>query len=175
MPLSHAMTNRKFELSFSEKAIKNNTITMVVFTVMIALLSLYVGIKSATGWFGLMLTITCLSIAACGIFYTRNLVRYSYLEITSDDTLRCCYRGRRKIEYPIKEIKFIEEATLKQAAERHATFPIVLNTKGEELYPSEGVLITFNRAWKKSIFPVYFNPSDIPGFIETLKQRIKVE
>lgn len=166
------MTNRKFELSFSEKAIKNNTITIVVFTVMIALLFCYAGINSAAGWFCLMLTIISLSIAAYGIIYTRILVKDSYLEITSDDTLRCCYRGRRTIEYPIKEIKFIEEATLKQAIKKHATFPIVLNTRGEELYPSEGVLITFNRAWKKSIFPVYFNPADITGFIDTLRQRI---
>ena len=145
---------------------------IVVYTVIIALAFCYAAINSPAGWCCLILTIICLSIAAYGIIYTRNLVKDSYLEITSDDTLRCCYRGRRNVEYPIKEIKFIEEATLKQAVKKHATFPIVLNTKGEELYPSEGVLITFNRAWKKSIFPVYFNPADIPGFIDTLKQRI---
>ena len=146
---------------------------IVLFTVIIAVLFCYAGINSPTGWFCLMLTIICLSVAAYGIFYTRNLVKDSYLEITSDDTLRCCYRGRRKIEYPIKEIKFIEEATLKQAEKKHATFPIVLNTKGEELYPSEGVLITFNRAWIKSVFPVYFNPRDIEGFILAIKQRME--
>ena len=105
--------------------------------------------------------------------YVRRLATGSYFEITSDGILRCKFKGRKELIYPINEIKAIEAASIKDVEKKYATFPIVLNTKGEELYPPEGVLITFNRAWIKSVFPVYFNPADREGFIYAIRQRIE--
>ncbi|MDE6551625.1 MAG: hypothetical protein K2K98_01485 [Muribaculaceae bacterium] len=104
----------------------------------------------------------------------RKLANGSYLEIISDGILKCVFNGRKEVRYPINEIRSIEESSLKDAERKYATFPMVLNTKGEELYPPEGVLITFNRAWIKSVFPVYFNPADIQGFMSTIRERMVV-
>lgn len=106
------------------------------------------------------------------VVYMNRLTRESHLEITDDGLLKCKYKGRATVSFPIKEIASIESASIDQASERYATFPVLLNNRGWELYPSEGVLITFNRRWIKSVFPVYFNPADIQGFISAVK-RVK--
>ena len=104
--------------------------------------------------------------------YVRRLANGSYFEITSDGILRCKFKGRKEIIYPINEIKAIEPATIKDVEKKYATFPIVLD-RWNELFPPEGVLITFNRAWIKSVRPVFFNPADIEGFISAIRKRIK--
>ena len=167
-----SVDNQKFELRFSEKAVRNNTITVILYTVIIVPL-IYVGAKSVGGWVNVTLMLILMLTALYSVCYVRRLVRGSYFEITSDSRLICIYNGRAKIEYPIKEIINIEEATLKQAERKYARFPVVLNTRGEELYPSNGVLITFNRSWIKSVFPVYFNPADVQGFMSAIKRRME--
>ena len=164
--------NQKFELSFSEKAVRINEITVILFVIPIILMFSYVSIKYGAGWIIFPLNLMLILTAIFGIYYVRRLVRESYFTITSDNRLICVYKGRTKIEYPVKEISKIEEGTFEQAIQKHAMFPVVLS-RGEELYPSKGVLITFNRAWIKSIFPVYFNPRDIEGFILAIKQRME--
>ena len=165
--------NQKFELSFSEKALRSNERMGILLVILPILLTCYVGIKDGAGWIIFAMNLTVLLTVIFGIYYVRRLVRESYFTITSDNRLICVYKGRAKIEYPIKEIIKIEEVTLKQAELKHARFPVILNSRGEELYPSNGVLITFNRAWIKSVFPVYFNPKDIEGFILAIKQRME--
>ena len=105
--------------------------------------------------------------------YVRRLATESYLEITSDGILKCVFKGRKEISYPIDEIRSIEESSFKDARKKHATVPIVINNIGDDLYSPEGVLITFNRALIKSVLPVYFNPADIEGFISAIRKRIK--
>ncbi|MBD5335456.1 MAG: hypothetical protein HDR96_08730 [Bacteroides sp.] len=167
-----SVDNQKFELRFSEKAVRNNTITVILYTVIIVPL-IYVGAKSVGGWVNVTLMLILMLTALYSVYCLRRLVKGSYFEITSDGRLVCIYNGRAKIEYPIKEIINIEEATLKQAERKYARFPVVLNTRGEELYPSNGVLITFNRSWIKSVFPVYFNPADVQGFMSAIKRRME--
>ena len=164
--------NQTFELNFSEKAFRNNQITATLYVVITVLSFSYVGIKHGAGWIMLTLNLMLILTVIYCIYYGRRLVRESYFKITSDNRLICVYKGRAKIEYPIKEIIKIEEVTLKQAELRHARFPVILNNRGEEVYPSNGVLITFNRAWIKSVIPIYFNPRDIEGFIHAIKQRM---
>ncbi|MDE5842682.1 MAG: hypothetical protein K2H35_02965 [Muribaculaceae bacterium] len=165
--------NQKFELNFSEKAVRSNERTVILLVILPILMSSYVGIKYGAGWIIFAMNLIVLLTAIFGIYYVRRLVRESYFTISSDNRLICVYKGRAKIEYPVKEISKIEEVTLEQVEQKHAKFPVVLNSKGEELYPSKGVLITFNRAWIKSVFPVYFNPRDIEGFILAIKQRME--
>ena len=164
--------NQKFELSFSEKAVRINEITVILFVIPIILMFSYVSIKHGAGWIIFPLNLMLILTAIFGIYYVRRLVRESYFTIT-ENRLICVYKGRTKIEYPIKEISKIEEVTLEQVKQKHAKYPLALNNKGYELFPPKGVLITFNRAWIKSIFPVYFNPRDIEGFILAIKQRME--
>ena len=165
--------NQKFEVGFSMKAVRNNTITVVIFSVVVALVYCYAGIKSGVIWIAVLPALLLLAIASYSIYFVRRLVNSSYIEITGDNKLKCIYGGRASREYPINEITNIEEATLKQAEKRHATFPVALNSRGMELYPENGVLITFNRSWIKSVFPVYFNPVDIQEFTTTINQRME--
>lgn len=166
-----SVDNQKFELRFSKKAVRNNTITVILYTVIIVPL-IYVGAKSVGGWVNVTLMLILMLTALYSVCYVRRLVRGSYFEITSDSRLICIYKGRTKIEYPINEIINIEEATLKQAKRKHAAFPVI-DSRGIELYPSRGVLISFNRRWIKSIFPVYFNPADVQGFMSAIKRRME--
>lgn len=98
----------------------------------------------------------------------------SYLEITADDNLNCIFKGRAPVSYPIREIQSIEEVTSEYASEKYATVPVLVNSRGWPTTPCKGVLITFNRAWYKSVFPVFFNPADIQDFISAVKDRMEV-
>ena len=163
--------NLKFKCSLSKKAIKRNALIPWLYLAPVLVFSGY--ICAATGsWmllFGLI-TFFCL-LSAFNVWYTGKLEE-GYLEITCDNELKCKYLGYPKVSFPIKEIKSIEAISLKEAEERHARYPVVLNNKGEDLYPENGVLITFNRSWIKSIFPLYFNPQDIEGFIAAMRERM---
>ena len=170
--------NLRFECAFSEKAMKNNAITMIVFIIiMIAVLS-YISWNAVNFRLSLLLIFSYILLSSLmsiiGMISLRRLAIGSYLEITSDGILKCVFNGRKEVRYPINEIRSIEGSSLKDAERKYATFPMVLNTKGEELYPAEGVLITFNRAWIKSVFPVYFNPADTQGFISAIRERMVV-
>ncbi|MDE7347627.1 MAG: hypothetical protein K2N48_12925 [Muribaculaceae bacterium] len=168
--------NLRFECAFSKKAMKNNALTIIVFTIIIMAILSYVSWNSVN--FKLSLWFTCIYIfvilitSIIGMFSVRRLAKGSYLEISSDGQLKCKFKGKKEVSYPINEIKTIEPATIKDVEKKYATFPIVLNIRGDELYPTEGVLITFNRSWIKSVFPVYFNPKDIEGFIYAIKSRM---
>lgn len=165
--------NLKFKCSFSKKAIKDNVITLSVFIVLTIVIIGY--ICNASGvWYSLIVLPFSVIPMAIGIAYLRRLVKESYLELTSDNILKCKYKGHREVCYPITEIKRIKAVTLKQAEKEFALFPVILNSKGEELYSENGVLITFNRSWIKSVFPIYFNPEDAEGFIAAIRQRIKL-
>ena len=164
--------NQKFELAFSEKAIRTNTLTIGIFSVIVVLAFGYACVKSKAGWVLYALELIPMLASIYSVYCLRRLVKGSYFEITSDGRLVCIYNGRVKIEYPIKEIINIEEATLKQAKRKHAAFPVI-DSRGIELYPSRGVLISFNRRWIKSVFPVYFNPADVQGFMSAIRQRME--
>lgn len=149
--------NLKFDCSFSKKALKNNIITMWIFIAPVIVICCYLYIVSGV-WFGLIILPIPIAAIAFGMVYLIRLAEESYLEITLDNILKCKYRGHHVVSFPIKEIKTIKEVTLKQAEEEFSRFPIILNTKGENYYSEKGVLITFNRSWIKSVFPVYFQP-----------------
>lgn len=161
----------KFECSFSKKAIKDNVVTMSIFIIPAIVIGCYFCMASGV-WYGLIILLIPIAVIAFGMVYLRSLAEESYLEITPDHILKCKYKGHCVVSYPIKEIKTIKEATIKQAEEEFARFPVVLNTKGKEYYSERGVLITFSRSWLKSVFPVYFNPEDVEGFIAVIRQRM---
>lgn len=167
----------KFECAFSEKAMKNNSQFLTIYVASISIILCYVlwssGITTLNLWFTFSFIAFMILIAVFSMTYVRRLAKGSYLEITSDGQLKCKFVGRKEECYPINEIKSIEPATIEEAQKKHATRPIGLNSKGDDYYPPTGVLITFNRAWIKSVFPVYFNPADIEGFISAIKKRIK--
>lgn len=160
--------NIRFECAFSQSAIRNNTIVLVVISIPFILFLAYFGSKLG-GWIGIFIVALVMGLLGYGLAYMNRLNHESYLEITRDGLIKCVYMGRPTVSFPIKEITSIESASIEQANERYATLPVLLNSRGWELYPSEGVLITFNRRWIKSVFPVYFNPADIQGFISAVK------
>lgn len=159
----------RFKCAFSEKAIKYNTIEMLIVVVPTIIVISYLFITTGL-WAGFILVFFLLAVTTYSMWYISRLTKESYLEITDDGRLECTYKGRVKISYPISEIESIEEASLEQAEKKYAKFPVTLNTRGRELYPERGVLVTFNRSWIKSVFPVYFNPVDINGFVSAIKQ-----
>lgn len=166
--------NLRFKCAFSTKGITTNLRICIAFLVFVSLGIGYVCFKVGGVWIGIaVILLLIITLALCWRSLNR-LTDESYLEITADGLLKCTYSGRAAVSYPIKEITAIEESTLEQAGQRYATFPVVLNTRGSELYPSAGVLITFNRAYLKSVFPIYFNPADIQGFISALRRTITI-
>lgn len=170
--------NMRFECAFSKKAIKSNAVTLIVYTIVMTVILGYISWNANNTrlsiWFSFFYIVFIILISVIGMISVRKLAKGSYIELTSDGMLKCKFKGSKEVSYPINEIRSIEESSLKDAEKKYATFPAVLNIRGEELYPPEGVLITFNRAWIKSIFPVYFNPKDIPGFISAIKQRMRL-
>lgn len=166
----------RFECAFSEKAIRSNRLWIMIYTIFVILIICLIIWSSGTTplniWFSLALIIITVLLDAYSIIYEKRLSSGSYLEITSDGILKCLYKGRKEVSYPINEIISIEESSFKDARKKRATIPIQVDKCGD-LYPSEGVLISFNRAWIKSIFPVYFNPADVDGFIHAINERIK--
>ncbi|MDE6018279.1 MAG: hypothetical protein K2G85_05655 [Muribaculaceae bacterium] len=169
--------NIRFKCAFSEKAIKNNTLTMIIFIITLTIILFFSTRNSANTalsiWINLSYIVFVVLMSVVSFFCLKRMSRGSYLEITTDGILKCVYKGRKEVNYPINEIRSIEESSFKDARKKYATVPIVLNNRGDDLYPPEGVLITFNRAWIKSIFPVYFNPEDRVGFISAINERIK--
>lgn len=167
----------RFECAFSEKAIRNNRLWIMIYNILVILIICLIIWTSGTTplniWFSLALIIITVLLDAYSIIYVKRLSSGSYLEITSDGILKCVYKGRKEVSYPINEIISIEESSFKDARKKRATVPMQVDRWGD-LYPSEGVLISFNRAWIKSIFPVYFNPEDISGFISAIKQRMRL-
>ena len=151
---------------------------MIVYTIVLIVVLGYISLNAHNTrlslWLIFFYLIIIILMSGIGMISVRKLAKGSYIEITSDNLLKCKYKGRKEVSYPIKEIQSVEESSLTDAEKKYATFPVVLNTKGEELYPPTGVLITFNRSWIKSVFPVYFNPEDIQGFISAIRQRIEL-
>lgn len=170
--------NLRFECAFSKKAMKSNALSMIVFTIVLIVVLWYISLNARNTrlsiWLIFFYIVITILMSVIGMISVRKLAKGSYIEITSDNLLKCKYKGRKEVSYPINEIRSVEESSLYEAEKKYATFPIVLNTKGAELYPQEGVLITFNRSWIKSVFPVYFNPTDIQGFISAIRQRIEL-
>ncbi|MDE7347626.1 MAG: hypothetical protein K2N48_12920 [Muribaculaceae bacterium] len=166
----------RFECAFSEKTIRNNRLWIIIYTILVILILCLAiwssGLTPLNIWFSLALIVFTVLLDAYSIIYVKRLSSGSYLEITSDGILKCVYKGRKEVSYPINEIISIEKSPFKDARKKRAKVPIQVDKYGD-LYPSEGVLITFNRAWIKSIFPVYFNPANIEGFIYAINERIK--
>ena len=169
--------NLRFECAFSEKAIRNNNLSLKIFVLFLIIclcFSMYMsGFSTISLWYSFSCIIFSVLLSLYSMMYVRKMAKRSYLEITTDGILKCVYYGRKEVSYPIKEMRLIEESSFKDARKKYASVPIVLNSKGDDLYPPEGVLITFNRAWIKSVFPVYFNPVNIEGFISAIRKRIK--
>ena len=169
--------NIRFECAFSEKAIRNNNLTLKIYVLVMSFILFFIaymnGFTKLNLWLTFFYIIFIVFMSLFGMMNVKRLASESYLEITSDGQLKCKFKGIKEICYPVNEIKTIEESSYKEAIKRHATFPATLNTRGNDLNPTEGVLITFNRAWIKSIFPVFFNPADISGFISAIRQRIE--
>ncbi len=159
----------RFECAFSEKALRYNPVMAFVPVLYVGAIVL---ITLPKWWVGVLMVGICLALWVWMVVYMRRLARDSYLEITADGMLVCSYRGRSPVTYPIKEITDIKEASFKEARKEYAAVPVALNTRGDELWPPEGVLIRFRRSWLKSIFPVSFNPKDIPGFIAAIRNRM---
>lgn len=161
----------RFKCAFSEDAIRHNTVmTLTAIVPTIAILSYLFIIYEK--WIGFAFVLVIIAIIVYNQLYVIRLAKGSYLEITPDGTLKCRYYGRAEASYPINEIKSIEETSLKDAYRKHAIIPAAFHSKGRDIYPDTGVLITFNRSWIKSVSPVFFNPGDIAGFIAAIKTRI---
>lgn len=176
--MEYGNENLRFDCAFSKNAMKNYSLTIMIFTMVIMAVLGYASWNAVNFrlslWLSFSYIVIIVLMSVIGMISLRKLANGSYLEIISDGILKCVFNGRKEVRYPINEIRSIEESSLKDAERKYATFPMVLNTKGEELYPPEGVLITFNRAWIKSVFPVYFNPADIQGFMSTIRERMVV-
>lgn len=166
------MTAEIYRCSFSRKSIRENKRVCVVLIISAIIFSGCSIVYLEDAWIGILISLFLIIMSVYSMTYVCRLTKQSYLEITSDGILNCVYKGRGNVRFPIKEIISIEEATIEQANKKHAVSPLNLNQWKWGLYPPKGVLITFSRTWLKSVFPVYFNPADISGFISAIKQRI---
>lgn len=165
--------NIRFQCAFSRKGIRNNTIACTTFILLWVVFCVSVRVDSDDLWKCVIITLFVVMTSVYSLLYVYRLKTGSYLEITTDGIIKCVYIGST-VSYPVKEIVTVEEVTLKQAGKRFAISQVALNSRSWQLYPSSGVLITFNRAWLKSVFPVYFNPSDISGFISAVNKSREI-
>ena len=166
------MTAEIYRCSFSRKDIKENKRICIILIILAIIFSGCSIVYIEDAWIGILISLFLIIMSVYSMTYVCRLTKQSYLEITTDGILNCVYKGRGIVRYPIKEIISIEEATIEQANKKHAVSPLNLNQWKWGLYPPKGVLITFSRAWIKSVSPVYFNPTDIHRFITALNQRL---
>ena len=54
-------------------------------------------------------------------------------------------------------------------------FPVAFSQGAGDIIPQVGVLVFFKRSYIKSVYPIFFNPSDPALFAKTLTERIKNE
>ena len=165
--------NLRFDCVFAEKGMRKNVIFAIAYLCVMVMV-IGVALAKSMGFLILIPVVVFLSLVSVWIFrYTNKLSRESYLEITADGKLNCIFKGRSSVSYPINEIQSVEESSSENADKKYATVPVVVNSRGWEVYPEKGVLITFNRAWHKSVFPVFFNPADVQGFIAAIKSKME--
>lgn len=160
--------NLRFRCAFSQRGIKKYNIKYGALSLVMILLCGF-GVVITGDWLCLAPSLIVTIPSIYNLNYVEKLVTESYLEITSDGTLMCVYKWRGTAKYPIKEILSIEAISVR---DRECTCPKSITGRNDpDLYPDEGVLIYFNRKWIKSIYPVFFNPEDIHGFICAINQK----
>lgn len=97
----------------------------------------------------------------------------SHYTITDDGFIEVSYYRRKIVRFPITEITRIKDATRDESNQREcrrANYPVVFSRGADDIMPTTGVLIWFNRNWSKSVMPYFFHPADPDGFISTLCQ-----
>lgn len=161
--------NLRFRCAFSQRGIRKYNIKYGAVSLAMILLCGWIAVIIGA-WQCMIPPLILIIASVYNLNYVEKLVTESYLEITPDGTLMCVYKWRGTAKYPIKEILSIEPIS---AGDRQCcTAPKRLTGQHDpELYPDEGVLIYFNRKWIKSIYPVFFNPEDIQGFICAINQK----
>lgn len=162
--------NLRFRCAFSQRGIRNYSIKYwAVSLVTILLCGCILVITGA--WqciFGFLIVIIP---SIYSLNYVEKLETESYLEITSDGILKCVYKWRGTAEYPVKEILSIEAYSAGEKKVGCVPPKSISGRNDPNLYPDKGVLVYFNRKWIKSIYPVFFNPEDIQGFICAINQK----
>ena len=160
--------NLRFRCAFSQRGIRKYNIKYGAVCLAMILLCGWIAVIIGD-WLCMVPPLIFIIASVYNLNYVEKLVTESYLEITSDGTLMCVYKWRGTAKYPIKEILSIEAISVR---DRECTIPKSITGQHDpNLYPDEGVLIYFNRKWIKSIYPVFFNPEDIHGFICAINQK----
>ena len=88
-------------------------------------------------------------------YQTYNIRNKSFIYI-KDNTIEVKVWSRRAKTYPIDFV-----------------FPVAFGQGGGDIIPQVGVLVFFKRSYIKSVYPIFFNPSDPALFAKTLTDRIK--
>lgn len=101
--------------------------------------------------------------------FMQSVIKSHYV-VSSDGYLEASYYGRKTVRFPIAEIewvKMIDDDNSRSALPRYFTYPVSFG-RGGDIAPDTGLLVSFNRQWYKSVFPVLFHPIDSEGLMQAL-------
>ena len=109
-------------------------------------------------------------------YQTYNIRNKSFIYI-KDNTIEVKVWSRRAKTYPIDCIEKVMVVDFDKddvtANMKSFVFPVAFGQGGGDIIPQVGVLVFFKRSYIKSVYPIFFNPSDPALFAKTLTERIK--
>ncbi len=167
--MSSRKENEIFTCAFNKRAMRANAIEGLLVMFVYFLL---IGIALKNVWISLGFIAFYLLLVWGIIYSNKSILTKSYFELSEDGMLKCWSRGKVRRAYPIEEIKSIERTNVAGKKKSYFSYPILYQRSGRDIIPGDGVLIYFNRKWYKSVIPVFFNPEDIDGFIDAIKNRL---
>lgn len=101
------------------------------------------------------------------LYYIR---KKSYICLTSDEIIVNVW-SRKTIRYPLSQVEKVQTVDFDNDPSapdiNHYRLPLAFG-RGGEIIPSCGVLLYFNRAYLKSVLPIFFWPADPDIFADTL-------
>lgn len=79
---------------------------------------------------------------------------------------------RRHQTFPIDKVESIHIVDTKNLTDkRMKDYRLPISMGRVNLYPTEGVLVFFDRKWIKSVQPILFNPADLNQFAKALSDK----
>ena len=171
------MDNLSNGLEFRCNFVKEPLTQLIVW--LLGFVSGFAFILAAHGFIGIVLCGLCLiALPFWWEYQTYNFRHKSFIFI-KDNVIEIKVWSRRAKTYPIDCIEKVmvvdfdkDEVT---SVMKCCVFPVAFGYAGGDIIPKVGVLIFFKRSYLKSVYPIFFNPSDPDLFAKTLTERIKNE
>lgn len=103
-----------------------------------------------------------------GIYMVRTR---SSLELTDGEIIVRRWL-RRHQSFPIDKVESIHIVDTKNLTDKRIKdYRLPISMGRVNLYPTEGVLVFFDRKWIKSVQPILFNPADLNQFAKALSDK----